>query len=236
MDTPRAPRTLDATAAALVAATRAPTVLVARWEALRDAAAAQLFAAIGRGDLGAARRLRDALQDAQPFLDRVLPPSGAPQAEAALALAALLHLAHVGADALEAPAAEQTLARPGDTARAVMGVLRGAEAALTRGDVHARLPSASRPTKARISQVLDELVRLGFATRLRIAQGERVTGHYALSEAGQGLCRQLDIAATEGAQARMARVRGSVTYKGEVYDPQRMLALVPDEVPWAMTG
>lgn len=231
---PRAPRTLDATAAALVAATQQPDVAASRWEALRDAAAVQLFAAIGRGDLRAARRLRDALQAAQPFIDRSRRPATSTVADAAEAVAALLHFAHLGAEALERPAIEGAIRRPGDTTRAVMSVLRGAEHALTRGDVHARLPTSVRPTTARVSQVLEELVRLGLASRLRVSQGERVTGHYSLSEAGHALCRQLDIGATEGEAARMARIRGSVTVKGQSYDPSAMLAQVPVSVDWAM--
>lgn len=232
----RPPRTAEAAVATLVTLLPDADALAARWEGLYDAVVAHLFAALGRGDLGAAQRVRDALQDVQPFVDRHLPPLGPPPAEAATAFAHLLHVAQLGTDALERPAAERTAERPGDTTRAVLAVLRGApDDALTRGDVHDRLPPGS-PSAARVSQILDELVRLGLATRLRVAQGQRVTGHYALSEAGEALCRRLEIAATESDAARLARITGTVTSRGRTYDAAALAATMPVELPWAMSA
>jgi DNA-binding PadR family transcriptional regulator len=231
----RPPRTAEAAVATLVTLLPDVDALAGRWEGLYDAVVAHLFSAIGRGDLAAAQRVRDALQDVQPFVDRHLPPSGLPVAEAAVAFAHLLRVAHMGAEALERPAAERTAERPGDTTRAVLAVLRGApDASLTRGDVHERLPPGS-PTTARISQILDDLVRLGLATRLRVAQGQRVTGHYALSEAGEALCRRLEIAATQSDAARLARITGTVTSRGRTYDAAALEEMVPKTISWSMT-
>lgn len=233
--TQRPPADLDSTLATLVALTDEPKALAERWEALRDAVVIRLIAAVARGDLDAARRTREALQAAQPFIDRHQPPEGPALAEAASALANLLLLAHLGSEALERPAIEQGAEHPNDTTRAVLAVLQSAgEGTLTRGEVHGQLPELHRKTPARISQILDELTRLGLTTRTRVANGERVTGYFGLSAAGQSLCRRLGIGAVEAGAVRLARVVGSAKSKGITYNPQAMLELMPAEINWSM--
>jgi hypothetical protein len=198
-----------------------------QWSDLRDATVAHLFLALASGDLGAVERTRDAIQRLQGFIDRNRPERPAAEV-AATELSALLYLCQVGTEVLEPARVESSAKQVHDTTRKVLDALRRLGDAASRGEVHKRLPESGRPTPARVSQILDDLTRLGLAIRLLVEQGERVTAHYRISPAGEELCRRLGLA---GSASNLDRLPATVKIGQRRVSPSELIGLVPETFP-----
>lgn len=146
------------------------------------------------GNLEAPRTLLKPLLVVQVVAQRLAPEPVTPRSRVAAWVEGVVHALRLGDQALEVERISARLENPQRSGleRAVLDVLAGAGGYLRRGEVYARLDAASRPTRVRVGQVLNELHHDGLLLRTRRrARGNRDTRFYALSEAGRTLFKHL---------------------------------------------
>ena len=156
--------------------------------------------------------LRRLLGAAGGFVDDHAPAAArGPDAlrEGAQAVAATLEALHVAERAVEQPATEAKLRDRvrSATDRAVLRVLREHDGEyLRRGEVWEEMDSATRPTAARVGQILVALHEQRLVLRMfDRAQGGEEVSFFALSATGRELCERLGVGPEEQAVPLIAR-------------------------------
>jgi hypothetical protein len=169
------------------------------WQLVADA-----WHQVSRGDLRALGRTLGHLSSAaSAFVEDHLPEEADPRIEAAREIHLVMELLHVGEEATDLPRFEERLRVPAVTEREVLNVLLDAKGDyLRRGEIFERMPAGhSRPTPARVSQILADLHVRGLVLRMYgRAQGAEQVAFFALSENGAEVCRRVGMG---GRQARL---------------------------------
>jgi hypothetical protein len=179
------------------------------------------------GDLNAPREILDHLLAAQPFVDSHLPASVGLAAQAAQEVHQTIRSLYLADQVLEEARTKARLADR-DRSRTEREILRilfeNRDTYLRRGAVRARMDPSSRPTPARVGQILVDLHEEGLVLRTHgRAQGSPSAAFYALSPRGFELCQSLGLDDMRAKSAWIHRILEKIVASDSTPEQRKML-------------